>query len=118
MAYTKFGEFMRVQRIKRHERIVDVAKILGVSAAFLSLVERGKRNVPGYCMDVISNYYNLSDSEQGLLYDAVCESKTHIKIDLTSATPLKRKAAVKFVTAFESMDDETAKEIAKILKNV
>ena len=31
MAYTKFGEFMRVLRVRYHEVMGDVAKLLGVS---------------------------------------------------------------------------------------
>ena len=36
MAYTKFGEFMRVLRVKNHEVMGDIAKMLGVSVPFLS----------------------------------------------------------------------------------
>ena len=31
MTYTKFGEFMRVLRVRHHEVMGDVAKLLGVS---------------------------------------------------------------------------------------
>ena len=34
--YTKFGEFMRVLRIKHHEIMGDIADMLGVSLPFLS----------------------------------------------------------------------------------
>lgn len=34
MTYTKFGEFMRVLRVRHHEVMGDVAKLLGVSTPF------------------------------------------------------------------------------------
>lgn len=43
MSYTSFGEFMRVLRVKNHEVMVDVAKILEVKVPFLSAVENGKK---------------------------------------------------------------------------
>lgn len=43
MAYTKFGEYMRVLRIKNHEVMGDLAKVLNVSTPFLSAVENGKK---------------------------------------------------------------------------
>lgn len=46
MSYTRFGEFVRILRIKRHEVMGDMAKVLGVRIPFLSAVENGKKNVP------------------------------------------------------------------------
>ena len=43
MAYTKFGEYMRVLRVQHHEVMGDIAKLLGVSTPFLSSVETGKK---------------------------------------------------------------------------
>ena len=46
MSYSKFGEFMRILRIKNHEIMGDTARLLKVSVPFLSAVENGKKNVP------------------------------------------------------------------------
>ena len=46
MAYTKFGEIVRVLRVKHHEVMGDMAKVLDTSLPFLSAVENGKKNVP------------------------------------------------------------------------
>ena len=42
MAYTKFGEFVRILRIRHHEVMGDMAGVLGASLPFLSAVENGK----------------------------------------------------------------------------
>ena len=57
MSYTSFGEFMRVLRVKNHEVMGDVAKILEVKVPFLSAVENGKKNVPNEWIDKIVNHY-------------------------------------------------------------
>ena len=46
MAVTKFGEFMRILRIKRKIIMKDTAESLQVSTPFLSAVENGKKKIP------------------------------------------------------------------------
>lgn len=46
MNYTPFGEFFRTLRIKNHEVLSDAAKWLGVTSAYISSVECGKRPIP------------------------------------------------------------------------
>lgn len=115
MSYTKFGEFMRVQRVKHHEVMGDFAKLLGVKIPFVSAVENGKRNVPEEWYTVIIEHYNLTVAEQVELRQAIEDSRTQAKIDLVAATPCQRQVALQFQRSFEKLDDETANEILKIL---
>ena len=43
MAYTKFGEFVRILRIRCHEVMGDMAEVPNTSVPFLSTVENGKK---------------------------------------------------------------------------
>lgn len=116
MSYTQFGEFMRVQRIKHHEVMGDVAKLLNVKIPFVSAVENGKRNVPEEWYALIVEHYNLSSSEQLELRQAMEASKTQAKINLVSATQCQRRVALQFQRSFEKLDDDTANKILKILR--
>lgn len=115
MGYTKFGEFMRIQRIKNHEVMLDTANLLGVKLPFISTVENGKRNVPDEWIPAIIEHYHLNNKEQKELFDAVENSKTQVKINLTSASAAQRQAAVQFQRSFEKLDEKTAAELIKIL---
>ena len=64
MAYTTFGEFVRILRIKHHEVMGDMAKVLNTSLPFMSAVENGKKNVPTEWIEKIVEHYNLSESER------------------------------------------------------
>ena len=44
MGYTKYGEFIRVLRVKHHEVMGDTAKLLNCMVSFVSSVESGKTN--------------------------------------------------------------------------
>ena len=114
--YTKFGEFMRVLRIKHHEIMGDIADMLGVSLPFLSAVENGKRNVPADWVDKIVSNYNLSPEETQELLEAIEQSKTQMKLDLKSSEFFQRTAALQFARSFDNMDEDTAKRIIELLE--
>lgn len=117
MAYTKFGEFMRIQRIKHHEVMSDTAALLGVAIPFVSAVENGKRNVPDEWFSILVSHYQLSDTEQAELRNAIYESKTQVKVNLSSATNSQRQVALQLQRSFDEIDEETAKAIIEILNN-
>jgi transcriptional regulator with XRE-family HTH domain len=64
MNYTPFGKFLKIFRIKRNEFLKDMAQKLGVSAAFLSAVETGKKKIPEDWIEKIVNLYKLGGSEK------------------------------------------------------
>lgn len=115
MAYTSFGEFVRILRIKHHEVMGDMAKVLGASVPFLSAVENGKKNVPADWIRKITAHYGLSEIEQQNLREAIEESKTQYKIATSNAGNNQRKAALQFARSFDEMDDETALKILELL---
>lgn len=117
MSYTSFGEFMRVLRVKNHEVMGDVAKILEVKVPFLSAVENGKKNVPNEWIDKIVSHYELNSEEKKKLEESIEESKTQYKIIMNDSGINQRKAALQFARSFDGMDDETAIKIMNLLKN-
>ena len=117
MAYTRFGEFVRILRIKHHEVMGDMAKKLGVKLPYLSAVENGKRNVPLEWIEKISVLYNLTGDERRELEEAVEESKTQYKLITENAGVIQRQAALQFARSFDNMDDETAAKILELLNN-
>ena len=117
MAYTSFGEYMRILRIKHHQVMGDVAKILNTSTPFLSAVENGKKNVPAEWVQKIIDYYKLTVEEQRKLMDSIEESKLHYKIIPGKAGINQRKAAMQFARSFDEMDDETALKILELLRD-
>ncbi len=118
MKYTPFGEFYKILRIKNHENLSDASKLLGVSPAFISSVECGKRPVPEEWFEIISAKYSLSATEQLNLKDAIDSSQTIVKLGLLNASLQQRKVAVAFQRSFDHVDEETANELLKILEKV
>lgn len=55
---------MRIQRIKNHEVMGDMEKVLGSSLPFISAVESGKKNVPAKWVEKIVKHYNHSEDDK------------------------------------------------------
>ncbi len=115
MGYTKYGEYMRILRVKAHEVMGDTAKLLGVKVPFVSAVESGKRNVPEEWIPVLIEHYDLDVAGQAELRDAIESSRTQMKINLISASNTQRRLAVQFQRSFENLDEDTAEAIIKLL---
>ena len=116
MAYTPFGEFVRILRIKHHQVMGDMAKVLGTSTPFLSAVENGKKNVPGEWIQKLIVHYGLDADEEKKLEAAIEESRLQYKIVPGKAGINQRKAAMQFARSFDEMDDETALKILELLR--
>ena len=117
MAYTPFGEFVRILRIRHHQVMGDMAKLLNTSTPFLSAVENGKKNVPVEWVQKLVDIYHLTSDEQYELQRAIDESRLQYKIVLGDASVSRRKAAMQFARSFDEMDDETALKILELLKD-
>lgn len=117
MTYTSFGEFVRILRIKHHEVMGDMAKMLEVKIPFLSAVENGRKNVPADWIDKIANHYGLTIKEKDELQKVVDESRTQYKIAIKDSGINQRRAAMQFARSFDELDDDTAIKILKLLKD-
>lgn len=115
MGYTKYGEFIRILRVKNHEVMGDTAKLLNCKVPFVSSVESGKKNVPDSWAPILIEHYKLSEDEAKELYKSIEDSKTQVKLNLASATAPQREVAVQFQRSFAKMDNETADAIMKLL---
>lgn len=115
MSYTRYGEFIRILRVKHHEVMGDLAKVLDTTLPFMSAVENGKKNVPENWPVLLIEHYSLNANEITELYQSIEESKTQMKISLISANTTQRKLAVQFQRSFENLDEDTASAIMKLL---
>ena len=116
MTTTSFGKEIRKLRIDHEQTQKDLAKLLGVSPAFLSAVEVGKKQVPKNWTEMIAKIYQLSQRQTERLQAAIDDSSAAVKINLRSVSCLKRQMAINLAWEFPGLEDETAKQILEILE--
>ncbi len=113
---TSVGRFLRKLRIDEGEILRDMAKKLGVSSAFLSAVENGKKKVPEVWITKLEELYSLTPVQVTELKDAIIESSDTIEINIRNASSANRQLAVSFARQFDTLDEETTKKLFSILK--
>lgn len=115
--YTPFGKELRNIRMEHNEILKNMADRLNVSSAFLSAVEVGKKSIPENWCKTISHAYRLSEKQFNALVKAAEISALSVKINLQNSQDLQRQAAVAFARKFDSINDDTAKQILKLMQN-
>jgi len=113
---TSIGDFLMNLRMSQNQRLKDMAEILGVSSAFLSAVENGKKSMPDFWVKKVQTEYNLTDEQVDEMKNAALESQSTIALNMKDATSLNRELAVSFARQFDEMDEETSKIILQVLK--
>ena len=113
---TSVGRFLRKLRIDKGEILRDMADKLGVSSAFLSAVENGKKKMPDAWISKLQEVYSLSPIQVSELKDAAVESSGIVEMRIADTSDETRKLVISFARRFEELDDETVKKLRCILE--
>lgn len=113
---TILGDFLRKLRLSNKEILKDMATSLGVSSAFLSAVENGKKKMPTAWEKKLQNIYTLTSEQMIELKDAVMKSSDIVEINLKDSSAQNKELAISFARQFDTMDEQTSKAILEILK--
>ena len=107
------GKFLRILRVSRDESAKTMAERFGVSSAYLSAVELGKRPMPSSWKDIIIREYNLNEKNQQKLQEAIKESLVSITINLSDMDSKKKELLLSM--AKKDLDDETIDKLCEII---
>jgi transcriptional regulator with XRE-family HTH domain len=112
---TKFGAEVRQLRQRRLITQSEMAKRLGVSAAFLSSIEIGTKSTPDDFLVRVDTALSLLPSEREKLVLALA-SETN-KIDIVHLDKIRRELLINLSTSAPFMTQEEISEISKNAKN-
>lgn len=82
---TPFGIAVRKLRLDRGLKLRDMALCLGLTSAFVSAIETGRKPIPRDYIDSIAQTFSLSEQETQALKHAEDESRTTVKVDSLKA---------------------------------
>lgn len=112
---TVFGKALRKIRINCDELLMDMAKKLEITSAYLSSIENGKRGIPQDMSKKIIKLYNLDADESKNLFTAEDESRKKVEFDFTNSDPSKKNIVLALARSFDELSDEQLQEIRNIL---
>lgn len=108
---TAFGKFCRKLRIDDGELLLDMAGKLGVSTAFLSKVENGRRKPPEEWEEKIIQLYNLHGEKKSEFEDCFFRTINANSIDIRHFDDENRNLMLSFARKFDSLDKEALKKL-------
>jgi transcriptional regulator with XRE-family HTH domain len=114
---TPFGERMRKLRAERDMTLKDMADSIGVSSAYLSALEHGKRGRPGWHLiqRIISHFNIIWDDAEDVVKLARI-SHPRIVIDTAGLDPVATELANRLAQDIAKLDGKTVTEMLALLK--
>lgn len=112
---TPFGSFMRFIRTEKGLLLKDVADMLGVTSAYLSALEHGKKGQPSAAtVSTIENKLKLTPQQRKELREAVRDSAKSVEIP-SKATPFAFETANAFARKLPNLSEKQLRRIKGIL---
>jgi len=103
---TPLGARLRRLRMERAVTLAEMAAALGVSAAYLSALEHGKRGVPrAVFLELINGYFNLGWDEAEDLRRLAGVSDPRVVLDTGGLSPKATELANRLAARIHELDD-------------
>ena len=113
---TPFGEKMRKLRADRAITLKQMSTAIGVSSAYLSALEHGKRGRPGWhLIQRIISYFNIIWDEAEEVARLARISHPRITIDTSSLNPLATELANRLADDIGKLEPQTLSELLAFL---
>jgi transcriptional regulator with XRE-family HTH domain len=114
---TPFGEKMRKLRASRGITLKQMSSAIGVSSAYLSALEHGKRGRPGWhLIQRIIAYFNIIWDEAEELQALAQLSHPRITVDTAGLSPEATELANRLAERIQKLDPETVRSMLELLE--
>jgi transcriptional regulator with XRE-family HTH domain len=113
---TVFGEEVRRLRMAGQVSLKAMAEGLGVSSAYLSSVESGRKKIPDEFVERIVGFFKLRPREAKNLSDAAEASQPQYKIDVSDCDGQARETVAMFARRFSALSSKEQQRIHTILE--
>jgi transcriptional regulator with XRE-family HTH domain len=113
---TPFGEKMRKLRADRNITLKQMSEAIGVSSAYLSALEHGKRGRPGWhLIQRIIAYFNIIWDEAEEVARLARISHPRITIDTSGLNPLATELANRLADDINKLEPQVLSEMLGLL---
>ncbi|MEQ8298790.1 MAG: helix-turn-helix transcriptional regulator [Nitratireductor sp.] len=113
---TPFGEKMRAMRRDKGVTQKEMAQALGVSPAYLSALERGRRGVPSWTfLQKVLGYFNIIWDDAEELRRIAEQSRPRVVIDTSGLSPAATRLANLLATDIARLGED---DIAALIDRI
>lgn len=114
---TPFGEAMH--RLRRQKGVTQkqMAASIGVSPAYLSALEHGKRGAPSFeFLQRVAGYFNVIWDDADELFGLAALSDPRVVLDTSGLSPVHTAFANRLAAHIRSLDRETIRILEDVLE--
>lgn len=115
MLLSNFGRFIRKYRIDHNITLKEMADKIGISSAFLSAIETGRKSFPDSLENKILENFTFSQNEKEDLQASIDSSRNSITKEVGNE-PLDQMIMGAFCRNYDTLDNETKSKILTLLK--
>lgn len=113
---TPFGARLRRLRAERGVSQKEMAAAIGVSAAYLSALEHGRRGAPSWpLVQKVVGYFNVIWDEAEELQRLAASSHPRVVVDTAGLSPKATKVANHLASVIGGLDDDSLDAIDRII---
>ncbi|CDX41383.1 XRE family transcriptional regulator [Mesorhizobium sp. ORS 3359] len=114
---TPFGEKLRALRAERGVSQKAMAEAIGVSAAYLSALEHGRRGAPTWTLiQKIIGYFNIIWDDAEDLARLAESSHPRVRIDTSGLSPAATELANLLAESIERLDEERLRRLSTSIR--
>lgn len=116
---TPFGEKLRTLRLERGISQQDMAASLGISSAYLSALEHGRRGKPTWALlQSIIGYFNVIWDEAEELQNSAALSHPRVVIDTAGLNPKATLLANLLSAKIQNIDEKQMDALIDIIDSI
>ncbi|MGM9970913.1 MAG: helix-turn-helix domain-containing protein [Anaeroplasmataceae bacterium] len=112
---SKFGICIRNIREQKNDSLRQMAIKLGISAAFLSAMEVGRKQIPLEYLEKIKGIYNLSEEQEIELENSIYETNERVPLELSLMNDAQKDVSLMFARKIKTADEELLKKLKEAL---
>ena len=88
---------------------------LGISAAFLSAMEVGRKPIPVDYVEKIKSIYNLTEEQEVELENSIHETNERVPIELAAMNEAQKDISLMFARKIKTADEELLRKLKEAL---
>ncbi|WP_232095276.1 MULTISPECIES: helix-turn-helix transcriptional regulator [Serratia] len=95
----------------------NMADLVGVSSAYLSAIELGKRAIPEAFVNNIATAFSINGTDYSELCRLAQLSQPTLKVDMSDAEEQNKEVLLAFARKFKDLNPEQLDKLNKMLKD-
>ena len=112
---TQFGKELKKLRIDLGITLMDMAKKINISSAFLSAIETGRKRIPDNLLDALASSFPASASERPKYEVLINQARREVSVSLQNATYNDAVLATALARRFSSLSAEDKEKIMNLI---